>query len=104
MITRQKTTVSVGDRIYNRGDMANSPHWATITDRETDRLVTSVTLHPDDEYGDYKIGEHMISETDQGNGLTRFVTEAAYNQRRTAEIERMKAACEAVARRYREAP
>jgi hypothetical protein len=74
--------LAVGTRIYNRGDMANPEHFGTITEVRTDRWGTQYKITPDaesDRISWYWIPAAMFSETDNGNGTTRFVTEAAHN-------------------------
>ena len=92
--TQTQTSHAEGTRIYNRGDMANHPHWGTITRSYTDRWGShvTITIDEDDDTIDevsYTVPAMMISDIDKGNGLTRIVTEEAYNTWRTAQIEKL---------------
>jgi hypothetical protein len=78
-----------GTKIYNRGDMANQPGWYVITGFISDEWGKFYTLTEID--GDRiseRITERTISDIDKGNGLTRFVTEEAYNTYRAESIKR----------------
>lgn len=78
----------VGTRIYNRGDMANQSHWATITSATVDSFGNGVlTITPEDsDISPYIINAHMISDVDHGHGGTRLVTEEAYNALHNARM------------------
>ena len=67
----------VGQKIYNRGDMANQPGWFVIT--KVNEGWKSYDLKEID--GEREINhlyECGISEVDEGHCGTRFVTEQAY--------------------------
>lgn len=89
-----KTTLGkyqIGQKIYNRGDMANRPGWFEITDYKEDRFGKRYDLK---EIGGEQrtinaIPECAISEIDKGNGSTRFVTEKAYNDLRNKQLEQL---------------
>jgi hypothetical protein len=88
----------IDTRVYNRGDMANPPHWATIIAENTTEWSHNFTLLVDGAEADalagrkngelYQIRSAQVSHTDSGNGSTRFVTEAAYNARVELETAR----------------
>ena len=89
--------VEVGTRIYNRGDMANPDHFGTVTKIENGNVWiesdnTGLELYPEeprlsyDRPYTYAVPLSMVNFVDAGNGLTRIVTEAAYNARRAAGI------------------
>ena len=63
--------LSVGTRIYNNGDMANSPHFGTITRIiENKRFGDQYEITPDsdEDRGPYSISPAMFSETFKGHG------------------------------------
>jgi len=71
--------LKVGQKVYNRGDMANIEHWGIITKMTpADRFSDSIEITPiDDDRGPYSVSSCAISDIDKGNGLTRIVTEEA---------------------------
>lgn len=84
--------ISIGLRVFNRGDMCNPEHWGTITRiKKSLRWHDSVEITPDAEAErePYFIPAAMIEEVDKGNGSTRVVTEAAYNKLREERISSM---------------
>ena len=80
-----------GQRIYNRGDMANPPGLFEITDIIADRFCIGYTLK---ELGGgreiKRLPEHCISEVDAGNGSTRFVTEKAHKEWREKQLQMLR--------------
>jgi len=85
--------VKIGLRVFNRGDMANIEHFGTISKIKSSTWGDDVQIVPDKDSCDrssYWIPAAMIHETDSGNGLTRFVTEAAYNAYRAKKIAELK--------------
>lgn len=91
-----KPEIVVGMEVYNCGDRANQEHFATITDIETGRFGTIVTLQEvDDPAHEYKINDYQIGDVCSGNGSTRIVTKAAYLARRSEQLALMKAAMSA---------
>ena len=83
---RELVQVSQGDLIYNRGDMANPSHWVRVDKVWSDNWGTHVNVTPmkkgngcPSDRDPYQIEAVMIHDVDKGNGLTRFVTEEAYN-------------------------
>lgn len=78
------TELSVGQRVYNRGDMANIEHWGTITAIvPPGRFSDCITIEPDEEeIQEYSISACMISDVDLGHGGTRIVTESSFLKRR----------------------
>lgn len=81
----------VGQKIYNRGDMANQPGWFVIT--KVNEGWKSYDLKEID--GEREINhlyECGISEVDEGHCGTRFVTEEAYKARREQQIAAMQEA------------
>ena len=84
--------IKIGLRVYNRGDMANLPHWGTITRIIKDKRFgdqVEITPEPDAERKPYTVYPVMISHVDKDHGGTRIVTEHAYNEYRQKQIERM---------------
>lgn len=78
----------IGQKIYNRGDMANQPGWFEVVNYENGNYDL-VEID-----GDRKINslfECAISEIDKGNGSTRFVTEKAYNEYQDKQAEKLQA-------------
>jgi len=75
-----------GTRIYYGGDMANSDGFGEITKAYSDRWGSFVDVVLDD--GRHMRGLHTVgfSKTYSGNGSTRFVTEAAYDEWRANQI------------------
>lgn len=83
----------VGQKLYNRGDMANSPGWYVITKKVEPGKYNPMMYHIEEINGNrtnciYEIG---ISDVDKGNGSTRIVTEKAYNELREKQIEALQA-------------
>lgn len=90
-----------GTRIYNRGDMANLPHFGTIISTKEDGqwggFVTIKSDAQESEFGEefsipshtYTVPATMINDLDKGNGLTRIVTLAAYEARRAADLAKL---------------
>ena len=78
----------IGEKILNRGDMANHPHWVEVTDVYKDRWgmhvrvkVLTPTYSEVRKIGsEYVIEPVMIHDKDSGNGSTRFVTERAHKE------------------------
>jgi hypothetical protein len=71
----------IGTRIYNSGDMANQPHFGTITEHLLHiRWPAEVKITPDTdaERDPYTISPSAFSPVYHGHGGTRLVTEAAY--------------------------
>lgn len=91
---------SVGEKILNRGDMANSPHWLEVTAVYKDmwgthvrvKVISANTSSVRKVGYEYVIDPVMIHDKDSGNGSTRFVTERAHKEwkeeqeRQTAEL------------------
>jgi hypothetical protein len=71
----------IGQRLYNRGDMANPDHWGTITKMTpAGRFSDDIQITPDEDSPNnlpYSVSACMISDVDNGNGLTRIVTKEA---------------------------
>lgn len=94
MIIREsdRPLLAIGTRMYNRGDMANQPHFGTITNVKTDRWGTEYEITPDadsDRIKPYWVHKVAVSPEDKGDCGTRIVTEEAYNARRAQEIAKM---------------
>jgi len=83
----------IGEKIYNRGDMANHPGWFEIVDYKDDDFGKRYDLKEIEgqQRSINAIPECMISEIDKGNGSTRFVTEKAYNDFRNKQLEQLQA-------------
>jgi hypothetical protein len=85
--------LSIGQRVFNRGDMANIEHFGTITKIiPPGRFSDQIEITPDEESDrdkPYFISSCMISDVDKGNGSTRFVTKEAYDARIKVYIDRM---------------
>lgn len=78
--------VGVGTRIYNRGDMANPPHFGTITLEMKDRWGHQYQIH-EDGAGHYCVPVAMVHTEDKGHGGTRIITVAAYEAWRQAQLQ-----------------
>ena len=88
----KQATIKTGDRLYNRGDMANPEHWVTVVSIDAAKGTMQVLpdageYHHDNEYRLYLCS---VSTTDSGNGSTRIVTEAAFRARRDEQIAEFK--------------
>jgi hypothetical protein len=84
----------IGTRIYNAGDMANLPHFGTITaHRLHPRWSAEVEITPDAdaERDPYTIPPSAFSFTYRGHGGTRLVTEAAYDAWREDQARKLSA-------------
>lgn len=71
----------IGTRVFNSGDMANSPHFGAVTaHKPAGRFSAQLEITPDEgsERGPYWITPAAFSTEYAGHGGTRFVTEAAY--------------------------
>lgn len=91
---------SVGEKILNRGDMANHPHWLEVTAVYKDmwgthvrvKVISANTSSVRKVGYEYVIEPVCIYDKDSGNGSTRFVTERAHKEwreeqeRQTAEL------------------
>ncbi|MDR7856117.1 hypothetical protein [Tissierella sp.] len=76
----------IGQKIYNRGDMANRSGWFEIVRYDSNWG----TYDLEEIGGDRKIGglfECSISEVDKGHSGTRFVTEKAYKELREKQLK-----------------
>lgn len=75
----------IGEKILNKGDMANRPHWLEVIGIDETKFGTDVRVKVI-QGGDnvrkvgytYTIKPYMVSEKDDGTYLTRFVTETAH--------------------------
>lgn len=99
-MSQDPTARAEGTRIYNHGDMANQPHFGTIIQNSTDAWGEHVTIRTDAEDSkfdpedrveshDYTVPASMVGDIFKGNGLTRIVTEEAYQAWRAAEIQKL---------------
>lgn len=91
MKTETVNMATEGTRIFNGGDMANLPHWGTITCIYSDTWGTHVVIAPEDDdlYPDgetYTVPLVMVQHVYKGHGGTRIVTEKAYDAWRAAQI------------------
>ena len=78
------------DRIYNRGDKANWPHFGTIT-AVSGKLGYEITPDEGSERTEpYWILPSMISPKFEGHSGTRIVPEAAYYAWRDESLTKMK--------------
>jgi len=95
-------TPTAGARIFNHGDMANVPHHGTITQVHEDEWGGWVEITTDAQPSDfgpefsvdsytYRISPRQIGHVYNGNGLTRIVTEEAYNAWREAQLTKLAA-------------
>ena len=87
-----KPKYPVGAKIYYRGDMANAEGCFVITDFVAEEWGKRYCLSEVGGRRLISVAEVMISDVDKGNGLTRFVTEEAYNTYRNQQIEALQAA------------
>lgn len=78
----------IGQKIYNRGDMANRPGWFEITEIINNPYCTGYNLKEVNGERETKaIFESQISEVDKGHSGTRFVTEKAYKEFKKKQIK-----------------
>lgn len=87
--------MEVGDRIFNRGDVANIEHFGTIVAvKEATRFGgRQVEIQPDEETDreeTYWVDERVISDFDSGNHSTRIVTIEAHQVFRARQMEAFK--------------
>ena len=80
-------TISIGQRIFNHGDMANVPHWGRIIEVKTSDWGISYVIET--EAYTYTIRAEQLGHVYRGNGLTRIVTEEAYNEWHTTELAKL---------------
>jgi len=83
--------LTVGARIFNHGDMANCPYFATITQVRNSEWGSFITVRPDGEEETHTIATYTVGDVYKGNGLTRIVTEAAYLAWHAAQLARITA-------------
>jgi hypothetical protein len=74
--------IEIGTKIYYRGDMANMEGFGEVTSVMNDRFGSYFSAVLEDGREINKLPAHMLSEEDTGNGMTRFCTLAAFNERR----------------------
>ena len=89
------TELTVGTRVYNHGDRANIDHFGTITEVRTDQWGTNYQITPDADSTStepYWVFAAAFANEYQGNGLTRFVTEDAYQDYRETQLRQLRAA------------
>lgn len=94
MTTATTYSPTIGDRLFNRGDVCNREHFGTVTNIKPGRFGTQVEVTPDEgsgRAGPYWITPAQVSTVDRGNGSTRIVTEAAYKALRQQQIEALRA-------------
>ena len=84
-------TLAIGTRVYNHGDMANAPHFGTLTSVRSDRWGTHYVIRQDSGES-YIISPAQVSPEFMGHSGTRIVTEEAYKSFRAARIAQLKAA------------
>lgn len=78
-------TLAVGTRVYNHGDMANAPHFGTITEVRNGHIW--IKPDPDsDREGVYGFPICLVAPVFKGHSGTRVVTEAAYKAWREAQL------------------
>lgn len=83
----------IGTRVYNQGDMANVPHFGTITGhRPSERWLDHVEITPDADEGrdePYYVPAAMFSAEFKGHSGTRLVTAAAYRAWRESQARQL---------------
>ena len=93
--SKPKTKYQLGELIYYRGDMANHECWYKITGVSLPNKYSPMQYKLKEVGGEGRtttIWESAISEVDNMNGSTRFVTEKAYNEARQAAQKRIEEA------------
>jgi hypothetical protein len=88
-----KMTLSMCERIYYTGDMANQEGFGMIVERKESDLRIK---WDDAERSDSWVSEYCFSETYSGNGSTRFVTAKAYHVWRKTQLEKFAALASSV--------
>jgi len=77
--------IRIGTEIYNGGDMANNPHFGTVTKiMQSPAFGVSIEINPEGGSGrqKYTMSPCLFSEKYLGHGGTRIVTKSAYQQYR----------------------
>ena len=94
--------VTIGDRVYFRGDMANHPWWARV-ERIGERGLLTLRIEGDAQaFGDeLPLYAWQIHTIDRGHGGTRHVTESAYRAFRAQRLAESKAEMVAAAAAFR---
>lgn len=77
--------ISIGTRIYNKGDMSNRTRRGVITAEKSDDFGTWVDVQYDDGSADH-MPKSEIGTTFAGHAGTRIVTEAAYDEYRSRAV------------------
>jgi hypothetical protein len=87
--------LSVGDRVYNHGDMANRPAFGTIKDIVSGSSGRQILVEWDEKYNkkDSCLFPYGFSEKFLGHGGTRLVTEKAYREWRKRQLEQLERLC-----------
>lgn len=87
----------IGEKILNKGDMANRPHWLEVIGIEETKFGTDVKVKVIQggegvkQHGYvYAIQPCMIYDKDNGTYATRFVTERAYKEWKEEQDRRTK--------------
>lgn len=78
--------IILGDRLYNHGDMANPPKFGEVKGFEEGKWGSFIIVQWEGQDTKSKITTSSISVEYKGNGSTRIVTEAAYNNFREKRI------------------
>ena len=73
--------IEVGQKIFNRGDMANHPHFGVVVETENNGWGEQVRIEVDSDDWDYWVSASSICDVDKGHCGTRIVTIEAYNDR-----------------------
>ena len=71
--------IKTGDRLYNHGDMANIPKFGEIKGFETSKWGSFIIVQWENNENTSKVQSCILSPEYKGNGLTRIVTEKAYD-------------------------
>ena len=80
---------SVGQKFYNRGDMANVPGWFIVESVEVSKFGVHYRMQEIDGERNIFIPEVCLSDVDKGNGSTRIVTEKAYTEYKEAQLAQL---------------
>jgi hypothetical protein len=83
--------VSVGDRVFTRGDVCNQEGWATVEELRTTRWGTSILVQMDVRFEEPLRGDEVWIEMTAFTGTRkwtdRWQTKAEYAAYRQARIE-----------------
>lgn len=81
------TKITIGTKIYYRGDMANAEAFGEVTELLEDKWGSFFSAKMDDGREMNRVPMISLKDVDTGNGHTRFCTMTAYTERRATEMK-----------------